>query len=366
MKRKKLFILLCSGYIIGFIVLLLALNAYEGAKYIVYSRYKDNPIITREIHFGSSQNLKPSTVNEIRNILGQDSKIHIDSINYFVDVKNSHKEKNRYKVDFLNYFKDNFFKFKLDCGRYFTVNEMKNNTKVALINEKVYKFLKVTSLNNCYITINNDKYKVIGVLNNEGTYIYLPIKNLNVVKLNDNSDNYFYCNMDVTNLHGKIDTLSELVARKLKNEYNANISILVPEEEVAGDIAITYKSLALFSTAILLVSIINSSNLSLLWIHNKSKEIAIKKSLGAPNIILILEIVKVFFIISFLSIIIGIGLDYFLINKIIKNIQQLDLILNSNVIIKSIGISFAVGILSSIAATVKILKFNISYNLKTN
>ncbi|AAK81537.1 putative ABC transport system permease protein [Clostridium acetobutylicum] len=366
MKEKKSFILLWGGYIIGFIVLLLALNAYEGAKYIVYSRYKDNPTITREIHFGSLQSLKTSTVNEICNMLGQDSKIHIDSINYFVNVENSHKQKNRYKVDFLNYSKDNFFKFKLNSGRYFTVDEMKNNTKVVLINQEVYKFLKMSSLDNCYITINNDKFKVIGVLNNVGTYIYLPVKNLNVVNLNDANGSYFYCNMDVANLNGNIDNLSKLIGKKLQNEYNGNISILVPEEEVAGDIAITYKSLSLFSIAILLVSIINSSSLSLIWIHNKSKEITIKKSLGAPNIILIIEIVKMLFIISLLSIIIGIVLDYFLINNVISSIQELNLILNYEVVIKSIVVSFVVGILSSITAVIKILRFNIAYNLKTN
>lgn len=366
MREKKFIFSLFSGYIIGFVVLLLALNTYEGAKYIVYSRYKGNPINTREIHFGSEQNLKAETVKDICNILDENSKIDIDSTNYFVDVLNRDNERNRYRADFISYSKDNFFKFKLLHGRYFTVDELKSNKNVALVNDEVYKFLKVNNLNNCYITINNYKFKVIGVLKNSGIYIYLPIKNLDKVELNDGKGNYFYCNMDISTLNGNVDDLSNRIAMMLKKEYGGNVSIITPELEVSDDIAITYKTLALFSIAILLVSIVNSSNLTLIWINNRSKEITIKKSLGAPNALIIFENVKDLFLISFIAIIIGITVDYFVINKIISNIRNIDLVLNYKVVITAIIFSIMTGILSSIVAANKILKFNIASSLKND
>lgn len=115
---------------------------------------------------------------------------------------------------------------------------------------------------------------------------------------------------------------------------------------------------------ILVVTVINESNLISLWILKRKKEIVIKKALGATNFIISKEILIETLLLSFISVIIALVIQYVVqikLNEILDNYELKVTLIN---FIISIIISIIIAICTSLIPTKIILSIHPSDELK--
>ncbi|WP_289044775.1 ABC transporter permease [uncultured Olleya sp.] len=215
---------------------------------------------------------------------------------------------------------------KVEYGRYINQLDVENKTKVVVIGRLVEEdlFLKTTALGK-YINLNGIQYKVVGIFSDDGgdneeRLIYMPISTAQQVYGNNDYIDQINLTYNPNLNFDQAIGFSNQLTKKLKDRF------LVSQNDQR---AIRVRNLANESKAInqmtgglgvmvlvigfgtLIAGIVGISNMMIFIVKERTKEIGIRKALGASPksivLIILLESILVTLIAGFVGLLIGMG-----------------------------------------------------------
>ena len=236
-------------------------------------------------------------------------------------------EKNNYTLRAVNPDHQFIEKSELISGRFINQRDLQQSTKVIvigrLVKEDLFKTQKVLGE---YIDLNNIQYKVVGVYqdigdDNEERIIYMPLTTAQRIYGNNDF-------IDQINLTYNMDMgLDKAVALGLKIEDRIKkIFNIEPSDQRAVRLrnratsanqinqfnAILAILVLIIGLGTLIAGIVGISNIMIFIVKERTKEIGIRKALGAPPSsivsIIIIESVMITSISGYLGLVLGIGI----------------------------------------------------------
>ena len=215
-------------------------------------------------------------------------------------------------------------KTSIDEGRYINQRDLENKTKVIVIGSKVEEdlFLKTTALGK-YLNLSGIQYKIVGIFSDEGNddeerIIYMPLTTAQQVY--GNTD---YIDQISLTYNPKLN-FDEAIAfsNKLTSELKKLFSVAVSDQRAirVRNRASESQSVSALTTGLgiiilvigfgtLIAGVVGISNIMIFIVKERTKEIGIRKALGAPPksivFIILLESILITIIAGFLGLIIG-------------------------------------------------------------
>ena len=236
-------------------------------------------------------------------------------------------EKNNYTLRAVNPDHQFIEKSELISGRFINQRDLQQSTKVIvigrLVKEDLFKTQKVLGE---YIDLNNIQYKVVGVYqdigdDNEERIIYMPLTTAQ--RIYGNNDYIDQINLTY-NLNMGLDNAIALginIEKRIKKIFNIEPSDqravrLRNRATEANQINQFNGILAILGLIIglgtLIAGIVGISNIMIFIVKERTKEIGIRKALGAPPSsivsIIIIESVMITSISGYLGLVLGIGI----------------------------------------------------------
>jgi putative ABC transport system permease protein len=230
----------------------------------------------------------------------------------------------------------------MDEGRYINQRDIAEKAKVVVIGKLVEEdlFLKTTALGK-YINLNDIPYKIVGIFSDEGNdneerIIYMPVSTAQQVYGNND-----YIDQINLGYNPKMDfdqaiAFSNSLTRKLKERFS--VAPLDQRAVRVRNMAEATKSVNQMTTVLgiivfiigmgtLIAGIVGISNIMIFIVKERTKEIGIRKALGAsPNSIvsiILIESILITAIAGYLGLLVGVGVlklvgpglkDYFITN----------------------------------------------------
>lgn len=213
-----------------------------------------------------------------------------------------------------------------------------------------------------YITINKEKYLVTGIMGRENRevmwnrMIYLPIECMETNLLNKLTEDK-QINLLVTSK--KIMTIldKDSIMNDFTNRFkNITITNIYSGEEKNNS---SVQNVVLISILIFIVSIVNVMAMTLFWIIDRRKEIAVRKVLGFTNEDIINLIIKEMISIGILAVFCSIIIQLVL-NIAINSWLNMNLVIKMNNLIISIIVVLVSVFITSIAPIKIILKIKLT------
>jgi len=215
-------------------------------------------------------------------------------------------------------------KTSIDEGRYINQRDLDNKTKVIVIGSKVEEdlFLKTTALGK-YLNLSGIQYKIVGIFSDEGNddeerIIYMPLSTAQQVYGNND-----YIDQISLTYNPKLN-FDEAIAfsNKLTSELKKLFSVAVSDQRAirVRNRASESQSVSALTTGLgiiilvigfgtLIAGVVGISNIMIFIVKERTKEIGIRKALGAPPksivFIILLESILITIIAGFLGLIIG-------------------------------------------------------------
>jgi putative ABC transport system permease protein len=215
-------------------------------------------------------------------------------------------------------------KISIDEGRYINQRDLENKTKVIVIGSKVEEdlFLKTTALGK-YLNLSGIQYKIVGIFSDEGNddeerIIYMPLTTAQQVYGNND-----YIDQISLTYNPKLN-FDEAIAfsNKLTSELKKLFSVAVSDQRAirVRNRASESQSVSALTTGLgiiilvigfgtLIAGVVGISNIMIFIVKERTKEIGIRKALGAPPksivFIILLESILITIIAGFLGLIIG-------------------------------------------------------------
>jgi len=236
-------------------------------------------------------------------------------------------EKNSYPFRAIH--PDNFYieQNKVQEGRYINQRDIANKTKVAVIGRLVEEdlFLKTKALGK-YININGLQYKVVGIFNDEGgddeeRMIYIPLTTAQQVYGNNDFIDFIYLTYDPKMDSDAALVFGNTIKKKLKNRFSVAASdqrAIRIDNKAQGTKAVEMIKFAIgilvlvigFGT--LIAGIVGVSNIMIFIVKERTKEIGIRKALGAQPksivSIILIESILITIIAGFFGLFLGMGI----------------------------------------------------------
>ncbi|MCK5817205.1 MAG: ABC transporter permease [Candidatus Marinimicrobia bacterium] len=250
---------------------------------------------------------------------------------------------------------------KIQCGRYFTQLEDKNASRVILIGSEVHKLLFPNVEDPCGldIKVNGLKFRVIGVFAEQGKIFGMfSIDNMAVIPFQTlkavfGRSQWLSISLKIREDVNKDYALEEVrsITRGLRGlrpleKDNFAINQQGAMEDELGKIKTSIAAVGIGIAALsLLVGGIGIMNIMFVSVKERTKEIGIRKALGAKRWVILIQFLFEAIIIALIGGLIGLGLTSLLVgvvNKFFVASMSLGLVLTS------IGVSVGVGIISGI------------------
>lgn len=227
-------------------------------------------------------------------------------------------------------------------GKYFNEKVKDDNSVVVGVNLKD----KIKSDGNTdYINIKDTKYKVNGYIGRKNRkvpwadYVYMSLDNF-YNKFSDEIKDKGEVNILLLSDKNITTADGDLIVNKLKSNFN-EILISTGMQDPNTNISST-KYVIGISALIFLVAIVNIMAMTLFWILDRTKEIAVRKILGFTNDDIIKQIIKEMMTFGFISIAISIVIQIIL-NFVLNNVLKISLIIGlNNIIISFLVVLFTV------------------------
>lgn len=232
-------------------------------------------------------------------------------------------------------------------GRYINQNDLENNTKVVVIGRLVEEdlFLKTTALGK-YINLNGIQYKVVGIFtddggDNEERMIYMPVTTAQKIYGNNDYIDQINLTYNPEMDYDQALAFSSLLTRKLKDRFSVarsdqravrvrNMAEGTKQvDAMTGGLTVIILVIG-FGT--LIAGIVGISNIMIFIVKERTKEIGIRKALGASPrsivSIILIESILITAIAGYVGLIIGVGVlefigpgleDYFIKNPGVNN-----------------------------------------------
>jgi len=250
-------------------------------------------------------------------------------------------------------------------GRFFNQEDLERNEKVVVLgSETKEKLFGVSQAVGEEIELRGTKFKVIGVLKQKQTapsflgatfddLVMMPITTgWEITKLKQIFRIMMQANTssEVKNVKDKVNTLL------LANHKGEEDFTVLTQDDILGIVGSILNILTAMISAIaaisLLVAGIGIMNIMIISITERTKEIGIRKALGATKTDILSQFLTESVILSSIGGIFGISIS-FLISQLISNYSQLPIYLTSKIILLSLGFSIVVGIIFGIAPAIK-------------
>lgn len=214
----------------------------------------------------------------------------------------------------------------IQSGRYINQNDLDNNTKSVVIGRLVEEdlFIKEEALGK-YINLSGIPYKVVGVFHDDGgdneeRIIYMPVTTAQRIYGNNDYINQINLTYNPEMDYDQALSFSTLLTKKLKNRFSVAKSdqrAVRVRNMAQGTKAISQMSFGL--TIIILVigfgtliaGIVGISNIMIFIVKERTKEIGIRKALGASPksivSIILIESILITAIAGYIGLLIGVG-----------------------------------------------------------
>lgn len=215
---------------------------------------------------------------------------------------------------------------KIKEGRYINQSDIDNKTKIAVIGRLVEEdlFLKTTALGK-YININGLQYKVVGIFtdnggDNEERMVYIPISTAQQVYGNNDYIDFMYLTYNPEMDADQALDFGVSIRKKLMNKFTVDptdqrairIDNMAEGTKAVSTIKFAIGILVLvigFGT--LIAGIVGVSNIMIFIVKERTKEIGIRKALGAPPksiiSIILLESILITIIAGFVGLVAGVA-----------------------------------------------------------
>ena len=305
--------------------------------------------------------------NEDFNYINEEfnDKIQYSSVRIYKNVNASYKgEKNNYSVRAVNPDHQFLEKSIIEEGRYISQLDIKNKSKFIAIGKLVEEdlFSKKSALGE-YVNLSGIQYKVIGVFSDEGNdneerIIYMPATTAQL--LYGNNDYIDQINLGY-NPDLSVDqaiSFSNTLTKRLKDRFS-----IAPTDQSAirvFNMASQNKAVSQFNGAIkmiilviglgtLIAGIVGISNIMIFIVKERTKEIGIRKALGAqPSKIVSLILIESIFITTiagYLGLVVGIGILKWA-NPILEDYFIKEAGVNTNIVVTATIILILAGTLA--------------------
>ncbi len=256
-----------------------------------------------------------------------DSKVQFKSARIYKNLQASYRnERNSYSVRGVHPDHQFLEKTKIKEGRYLNQRDMIEKTKVAVIGRLVEKdlFIKESGLGK-FINLSGVQYKVVGVFtddggDNEERLIYMPITTAQ--KIYGNSDYIDQINLtyDPEMSFDEAISFGNVLLKDMQKRFSVN-----PTDQNAirmrnyanGNKGIDQMNMVLgiiiFLVGIgtLIAGIVGISNIMIFIVKERTKEIGIRKALGAPPAsivrIILMESILITALAGYFGLLIGVG-----------------------------------------------------------
>ncbi len=253
--------------------------------------------------------------------------------------------------------------YKMAEGNFITESDVSNLSNVAVIGNTIAEnyFGKIDPIGEV-IKINGKNFVVVGLLQTVGTAgfgaspdssIYVPITTAqNKLYGSDTVDNIVAKLKDENQLDASIEEVKSLlrIQHRILPGKNNNFSVSSPTQFLATAssvlqiLSITLGGIAAIS---LLVGGIGIMNIMFVSVTERTREIGIRKSLGAKNRDILIQFLTESIILSLLGGLLGIGLA-FLISFVLKSFSSLNSLITATPIILALSFSTAIGLIFGI------------------
>ena len=211
-------------------------------------------------------------------------------------------------------------------GRYINQNDLQNKTKVAVIGRSVYNelFLKEMAIGK-YINLNGIAFKIVGVFtddegDNEERVIYIPLTTAQFLYGNNDFIDFMHLTYNPEMNSNQAVAFGNAITRKLKERFSVArsdqraIRIRNMAQGMKQVDMMTYGLtiiILVIGFGTLIAGVVGISNIMIFIVKERTKEIGIRKALGATPksivSIILIESILITAVAGYIGLLIGVG-----------------------------------------------------------
>ncbi len=330
---------LLSGFTVAFAILLFTIlfgianglqNTFEQefvdtASNSIFIMSGQTTIATEGLQAGRRIQFKNEDYDYVKEEFND--KVEFITSRVFKNVNASYKnEKNSYSLIAVHPDYQFVEKNIIKDGRYINQNDLENRTKIIVIGRLVEEdlFIKESALGK-YINLNGIQYMVVGVFTDEGgdneeRIIYMPITTAQLLYGNNNYIDQINLTYSPNLNYDQALGFSNLLTRKLKSRFSVanddqRAIRVFNMAEATQQIDLMTGGLTIIILVIgfgtLIAGIVGISNIMIFIVKERTKEIGIRKALGATPrsivSIILIESILITAIAGYVGLLIGVG-----------------------------------------------------------
>jgi len=375
MSSKIRSLLTMLGIIIGVAAVIIIVGLGNGMQKYMQKSFFDLGTNTLNVYLSNYNSSKKVTPDDMFTIARENHE-YIDgisptlSLGGTVRIGTEKAEKTQISGTAESY--DKMSSLKIVDGRFLKYMDMQSTAKVCVIGSYVNENYFDSNAIGQTIKIDGNPYKVVGVLEmkaknqerGEDNKIYIPYTTAMKVSYQSDVSSYVVSVKD----SDKVDTAKNILSTKLTNLYGSKdkfniLSMAEMLDSMNQMINVMVAILASIAAISLFVGGIGIMNIMLVSVSERTREIGIRKALGATNGNILTQFVIEAGTTSAMGGLLGIGLGYGLskvgtivINAVLK--QEIIIAPSSNAVLISFGISFAIGVIFGYLPARKAAKLN--------
>lgn len=357
------------GLIIGITSVILLVGIGKGAGANVSSSVKSLGTGTLSVSIDSDYSLDYDDVSSLYKISNVESVAPYLTVSSTVNKGTTVANRANIIATTLDYFE--VMNLGIKAGREMSTIDQKNISKVCLIGgsmaDTLFENIEAEDIVGQQISINGDKYTVIGVLAKVGNTMGINVDNMIIIPFE--TAKYLSSDMSINNLYIKvknedmIEMTSNMIERNLKNtlgitsddgvEVTSQDSMLDTMSDINSTMNLLLGGVAGIS---LIVGGIGVMNVMLVSVTERTKEIGIRKALGAKRRDILVQFLVEALILCILGGIIGIAIG--LITGYILQIFGFSFTTSGTIILVAFLSSALIGITFGIFPAYKAAKLN--------
>ena len=234
----------------------------------------------------------------------------------------------------------------LAAGRYIIDADVENRSAVCVVGPDLAEDLfGNTNVVGNTVHVNGRKFRIVGVLDSTSSTLIMPFTLAQRMLNSTNITSIYLSATDTDTVDAAEYELNRFLYKKYQNDSTYTITnqeeILETVNEMTGTLTLMLGGIAGIS---LLVGGIGIMNIMLVSVTERTREIGIRKAIGAKRRNILMQFLIESVVISGLGGVLGLGLSLILM-KIIGNYMNLALTMSASVIQLAMGFSMGVGVI---------------------